>query len=1003
MAWERPGALRAWKHVSLLGIALACGATARADPSGYLYGYVLDPSLAGVAGASVSVVDEASGFHRAAQSRADGGYIVAPLAPGSYKVTVRKDGFRTMIRFHVRAEPSGPTRADWALSLGSMQETITVAATPLPIPREDASVATILERDDIENLPLNGRGLLGLMELAPGTTIVPATRGDAGQFVTAGQRANANYFTVDGISANNSISAGGLPAQVTAGTLPVMSALGSLDSLAPLDAVQEVRIQTSTSPSDFGRLPGAAIAISSRSGSDEFHGSAAYSFRNEFLSANDWFANRAGEPRAPLREQNGAATLGGPLRRNQTFVFLSYERMSFEQPFAWFEPVPSLEARNSAAAWVQPLLDLFPDPNGIGLGNGLAVWNGRDSRPAGMESGSIRADQLLAHGISLFGRYSDAPSHNEFGSTQVDRLDFRSWSGTLGLHLRSGPDAAIDFRINQSVTAASSMWSGNSGCELLPIVEQFQPSNPTCDLLLRFQIGGVGQLLSGSEGGRRQSQFQFVQATSWKRGPHALRFGVDFRRIVPVRRDAYGTLSLIADSIPALNNTGNYWIASTAPQVGSTQVRELSLWAHDTWQVLPRLSLAAGVRWEYSPAPTLPGAVNFFDPETVTVEPENRPLWWKPYGHFAPRAGIVFNPGKSGRTVLRAGAGLYFDSSLSIATDVISDGPLSVGLYGGGRFAPFPAYLLFGFMPNLTLPRVVQWNFSLEHTLSSHDVVSLGYVGSAGRELIRREAGGPGSQPIFWAALTTNNGRSDYNALMAQYRRRVADGLEALVSYSWSHSLDNDSSDAFLLWAGAGSSPARDRASSDFDLRHSLTASFHYTLPGRAKSWSIDGLFRAQTGFPLTILDADEYVGISFMNAFRPDLVPGVPAWIADPSVPGGRRLNPQAFQPAQAVQQGNLGRNALSGFGMSQFDLAVHRQFRLADRRILEFRVDAFNALNHANFADPIRYLNDPLFGQSTSMRNLMLGTGSSASGLTPLLEAGGPRSVEATVRLRF
>jgi hypothetical protein len=306
-------------------------------------------------------------------------------------------------------------------------------------------------------------------------------------------------------------------------------------------------------------------------------------------------------------------------------------------------------------------------------------------------------------------------------------------------------------------------------------------------------------------------------------------------------------------------------------------------------------------------------------------------------------------------------------------------------------------------MPNLTLPRVVQWNFSGEHSLSARDTVSIGYVGAAGRQLIRREVGGLGNSPTAWVALTTNRASSDYHSLAAQYRRRVARGLEALISYSWSHSLDNDSSDSFLVWAGAGAGAALDRGSSDFDLRHSLTGSFSYALPGVVRGWSVDGIFRARSGFPITVLQAEQYVGVNFTNAFRPDMVANVPIWIADPAAPGGRVLNPLAFRTTDAGRQGSLGRNALAGFGMSQLDVAVRREFRLADRRAIELRIEAFNALNHANFADPVKYLNSPFFGQSTSMLNMMLGTGSPGSGLAPMLQAGGARSVEAVVRFRF
>jgi hypothetical protein len=122
-----------------------------------------------------------------------------------------------------------------------------------------------------------------------------------------------------------------------------------------------------------------------------------------------------------------------------------------------------------------------------------------------------------------------------------------------------------------------------------------------------------------------------------------------------------------------------------------------------------------------------------------------------------------------------------------------------------------------------------------------------------------------------------------------------------------------------------------------------------------------------------------------------------------DPSIPGGKRLNPAAFRVTVPGRQGGLGRNALSGFGMWQLDAGLRREFRLGERRRLQLRLEAFNVLNHPNFADPVRYLNSPMFGQSTSMLNMMLGTGSPASGLAPALQTGGPRALQASVRLQF
>ena len=170
-----------------------------------------------------------------------------------------------------------------------------------------------------------------------------------------------------------------------------------------------------------------------------------------------------------------------------------------------------------------------------------------------------------------------------------------------------------------------------------------------------------------------------------------------------------------------------------------------------------------------------------------------------------------------------------------------------------------------------------------------------------------------------------------------------------------------------------------------------------------ANGWTVDGIFRARTGFPIDVLDTGQFMGLTLANAFRPDVVSGQPIWIADAGAPGGRRLNPSAFSVAAQFVQGNLGRNAITGFGMSQIDCALRREFQVREGRSVELRVAAFDALNHPNFGDPLSLLASPLFGYSASMLNVMLGTGSPGSGLAPAFQSGGARSVELTVRFKF
>ena len=1005
----------------ILAFTIACLlllTPAAAQNNSHVSGVIVDASAASVPSALVTVVNEDSGLRRVTMSQADGTYQVSSLQPGGYKITVRKTGFRTMIRFGVKLAELQTARVDFKLVVGSLQETVTVEGSALLVDNTDPTVSTVVSHDEIENLPLNGGGLLTLVELAPGTVTTPATRGEAGQFTVNGQRPNTHYFMVDGISANSGVGGGGLPAQSTGGSLPALTAYGSLDSLVSLDAVEEMRVQTSTTMSEFGRLPGAQISLLSRSGTNELHGSVLYAFRNEALAANDWFANQHGDPRAPQREQNVAATLGGPLWRDRTFFFLSYEDLILRQPFVWNQPAPTLHARENALVWASPLLNLFPTPNGPDLGNGLAEWTAGVSRPSSLHTGAARLDHAFSSRLTAFARYNESPSSTEFGSEPLNTLDILSRSITLGLNFRARPNLIFDLRANASAIRENSVWlpggsTAMSPCALEPTIDFFLHTGVSCDTLVRLSIAGVGQVVSGSEGNRRQTQLQIAPSGTWNIGAHSIRFGTDYRRLAPFRDDATGSINILADTLGDLASSSNFWATTTVQQSTSAVVREISTYAQDTWRIFPRLTVTYGLRWEISPTPDLHSTAILLDPVTGNLTPFHQPIWKSRYANLAPRVGVALQPTADGRTVIRGGYGYYYDSSLSLATDLVNNGPLNVSSYTSGRRLVSSTKLGFGFMPNLELPLVQEWNASIEHAFSTHDVFSVGYLGSSSDNLIRREIGGPGSTTALLFALATNHGTSEYHGLEAQYRRRMAQGLQMLVSYAWSHSIDNSSTDAGLYWAGSGFIPAMDRASSDFDVRHSLSAAFTYEIPKSQhpswwRGWAVEGTFRARSGFPINVMDSDQYQGIGYENIYRPNLVGGQPVWIADPSLPGGRRLNATAFQPAplsadQTPTQGNLGRNALTGLGMAQLDLALRREFLNGEKRSIQLRIEAFNTFNQPNFADPARFLSSPLFGQSTSMLNLMLGTGSPSSGLAPIFQSGGARSVQVTLRFRF
>ncbi len=429
----------------------------RAQTFATVFGKVADPLHAGIADAIVTVVSQDTGFRRVTQSGAGGAFQVGGLEPGAYKITVQREGFKTVQRFDVELRAAA-TRADFNLEVGSMHETVFVRGAAPMLERADAATGALFTSGEIARLPLNGGGLFNLVEMVPGANIVPATRGDAGQFTASGQRANTNIFTIDGVSANTGVAAGGLPAQAGGGTLPAASAFGSLDPLISLNAIDEVQAQTSTTVAQFGRMPGANIGVTSQTGANQFHGESQYQNRNELTAANDWFANRAAIGLAPERFNDFTQTFGGPIQRDSAFFFLSYQNLHLREPFVATQAVPDSFTRLNAAQWAQSAVSLFPLPNQGYIAPGVGQWTGGTDEPASLQAGSARIDRAFGTRFNLFGRYGDSPSSNTFGNISLGHLDLRSQTLTLGFTARPWARLTFDARVNESQTGAESSW-----------------------------------------------------------------------------------------------------------------------------------------------------------------------------------------------------------------------------------------------------------------------------------------------------------------------------------------------------------------------------------------------------------------------------------------------------------------------------------------------------------------------------------------------------------------
>ena len=242
-------------------VALLAAAALRGQNAG-ISGFISDPSGLAVPSARVVAQSAQTGARRAVSSNQYGEYSVPALLPGAYELTVEANGFKTIHQSGILLEVDQRARLDFTLTVGSTSETITVEGTAPLLNTFDASVSTVIGNRFVENMPLNGRSFSSLIELAPGVVLTPANTYEQGQFSVNGQRPDANYFMVDGVSANlGNAGSGGLFYQGGAGQLPSTNAFGGASNLVSLDALEEFRIQTSTFAPEYGRTPGAQVSV----------------------------------------------------------------------------------------------------------------------------------------------------------------------------------------------------------------------------------------------------------------------------------------------------------------------------------------------------------------------------------------------------------------------------------------------------------------------------------------------------------------------------------------------------------------------------------------------------------------------------------------------------------------------------------------------------------------------------------------------------------------------
>lgn len=638
-------------------------------------------------------------------------------------------------------------------------------------------------------------------------------------------------------------------------------------------------------------------------------------------------------------------------------------------------------------------------------------------------------------------------------------------TGTAGLTWSMSSATVNDFRFNYSRTNASASvrqdnFGGAVQLSSLPFPSGFSNQNASFAVLI-FPLGlNNGALLQvGHSTTNLQRQINVVDNVSVQKSSHSLKFGVDFRRLSPqVRGFEYAQEGVFA-TVPRAESGNTAFTRLFSRRDIHLILHNLGVFAQDTWRISPRLTVTYGLRWDvdFAPSsvdgPSFPAATGFDlgNLSALALAPAGTPSYKTTYGNLSPRIGLAYELSSSQdwQTVLRGGFGVFYDLATTETGNIVplnfypfgtfvtkfgASFPLTSGAGAPPLISP-PALgtgQIFAFDPNLQLPYTLQWNVGLEQALGRQQIISATYIGSAGRRLIQTANISQPNPNYAGAQIATNASTSNYNALQLQFQRRLSRGLRALASYSWSHSIDTASASSFGSGTNAliAFNPNVNRGPSDFDIRNAFSIALTYDVPAPKNSafanaimrgWSTENILQVRSAPPV---DADSLpffpLSDGFITNVRPDVVPGIPLYLHGSQYPGGKAFNPNAFTnppttpagcnpatdfPCNPTRQGNLGRNALRGFGATQWDFAVHRDFPFHESLKLQFRAEMFNVLNHPNFAPPIGDLTDPRFGQSIQLlgQGLSGAFGMGGGAFNPLYQIGGPRSIQFALKLIF
>ncbi len=1007
---------------------------ALAQSTATFQGSVLDAQGAVIAGAKVTVKNLATNLEREAESDATGNFSIPALPAGNYRVELRKDGFQVSVIPSYTLSVGSIAAQNFTLTVGQVSQTVEVSSEAPLVESSTMSVGQVISQKTVQEIPLNGRHFVDLGLLIPGSVTPPQNgfltaplRGQGSfAFNTAGNREDTVNFMVNGINLNDMVQ-------------------NQITFQPSISTVSEFKVDNSTYSAEYGRNSGAIVNIATRSGSNNFHGEAFEFLRNHVMDARNYFnpittSTGAFNPQSPLKRNQFGGALGGPIFKDHTFFFFSYEGLRQRQGLSLSSGVLSdsnflrggVDERALALANGDPavvkLLALIPAPNSAD-GNGNPIFLGSAVAPVNIDQWTIDLSHTLNKDDRLHGYYAfqrdirqepviQGDSIPGFGDTRQSRRQIMTLNETHIFNSVMVNEARLGFnRIHITFVP---------NAQLNPTDFSISDGISTAIGIPQISIVGIGLNFGGPSGmpsGRGDTTVAFSDTLSWQKGRHSLKFGGEVRRFY----NNNFNLDTGSFSFPSVSNFINDAFTSFSINLSNGASRILQpawgIFAMDTYKLRPNLTLELGVRYDWNSSPT--EAMNrfvLFDPATRTLNQVGTPGFDNVYAtskkNFEPRIGFSWDPFNDGKTSVRGGYAIQTDQPVTNAVTSLtvnppfgdplsaSSGSMLTAATVAAGLTISPTYI----NPNFKNPYVQSWNFNIQRAVTGSLGINAGYFASKGTHLRIAENlnqkinGGVRPYPTMVSNSTytcpvspalacpnllnipevSSDSNSSYNALWVSANQRLHRNLQFNASYTYSHSIDENSLSSNALVLQDSTNVRGDRGSSDFDARNRFVISWIYELPFKGhrwnEGWQMSAISQWQSGNPINILIASNaFTGVASM---RPDLlgpvqIIGTPSqWFTNtvcstsPCASGTAAFGLPVT--GGFTHFGNLGRNVITGPRFSNTDFSVIKNTKINERLNLQFRAELFDMFNHPNFGQPGRVasVGSSSFGVITNTR---------------------------------